>query len=128
MRIITPSRGLLDAGTLVGEAELREFAAVPVDSAEPRFTGPLRSAAAEVAAAGPCEVVLLGSVATGKYIETLLPILGERLLFPAAFSGLGDMSRGALLLRSAARGMELQYAPVNGAAFRTKRCRRVVSG
>jgi hypothetical protein len=51
-------------------------------------------------------------VATGKYVDTLLPILGERLLFPADFAGRGDMSRGALLLRSVAEGKELPYIPI----------------
>jgi hypothetical protein len=61
----------------------------------------------------PVEVILLGSVATGKYIDTLLPIFGERLLFPVEFAGRGDMSRGALMLRAVAAGKELEYAPVN---------------
>jgi hypothetical protein len=64
------------------------------------------------------EVILLGSVATGKYTETLLPILGQRLLFPADFAGRGDMSRGALLLRSVAAGKELSYVPVIGDRLR----------
>jgi hypothetical protein len=58
------------------------------------------------------EVILLGSVATGKYTDTLLPVLGPRLMFPADFAGRGDMSRGALLLRSVAANEELRYIPV----------------
>ena len=54
--------------------------------------------------------MLLGSIATGKYLDLLLPILGERLLFPRAFAGVGDMRRGAMLLRAAASGEELEYA------------------
>jgi hypothetical protein len=65
-----------------------------------------------VSAFASSEVILLGSVATGKYTDTLLPILGERLLFPADFAGRGDMSRGALLLRSVAEGRELPYVPI----------------
>ena len=45
------------------------------------------------------EVVLLGSVASGKYTELLLRVFGARLLFPAEFVGRGDMSRGGLMLR-----------------------------
>jgi hypothetical protein len=59
--------------------------------------------------------VLLGSIASGKYVEVLLPIFGERLLFPPAFVGRGDMSRGGLMLRCAASGDELEYTPVAGA-------------
>ena len=110
--IITPSRGLVLADTFVGTRDLAEFAEVAVDSAEPRFTGPLKATALELAAAGTYEVVLLGSVATGKYIDTLLPIFGARLLFPAEFAGRGDMSRGALLLRAVAAQSELGYVPV----------------
>ena len=68
------------------------------------------------ASLGPdCDVVLLGSIASGKYVEVLLPIFGERLLFPPAFVGRGDMSRGGLMLRCAASGEELEYTPVAGA-------------
>jgi hypothetical protein len=111
VQIITPSKGLVMAETLIGRRELAEFAGVPVDSAEPRFTAPLKETAAMLAAADACEIILLGSVATGKYLDTLLPILGERLLFPEEFAGRGDMSRGALLLRSVAANQELKYRP-----------------
>jgi len=59
--------------------------------------------------------VLLGSIATAKYVEPLLAVLGERLRFPADFVGRGDMSRGGLLLRHASDGTELEYEPVLGA-------------
>jgi hypothetical protein len=62
-----------------------------------------------------CEVVLLGSVATPKYVEPLLEIFGERLLFPQEFVGRGDMSRGGLMLRCARELRELTYVPVAGA-------------
>jgi len=114
VQIITPSRGLLPADIRVGSAELHEFARVPVDADEPRFTEPLMRSA-EMLAATSCEVVLLGSVATGKYVDCLLPILGSRLLFPSEFVGRGDMSRGGLLLRCAARNEELNYIPLSGA-------------
>jgi hypothetical protein len=66
-------------------------------------------------------VVLLGSIATGKYVDTLIESLGPRLLFPSDFVGRGDMSRGGLLLRSAREGRELDYIPVAGALRRGKR-------
>lgn len=110
--IITPTRGMLAPETLVGSKELSEFAVVAVDSNEARFTAPLHRAAEKLLATEASEVVLLGSVATGKYLDTLLPIFGERLLFPEEFAGLGDMSRGALLLRAAAANRELRYGHV----------------
>jgi hypothetical protein len=62
-----------------------------------------------------CEIVLLGSVATGKYVDVLAKVFGGRLLFPPAFVGRGDMSRGGLLLRCVRDDQELDYAPVVGA-------------
>jgi hypothetical protein len=59
--------------------------------------------------------VLLGSVASGKYVDVLMKVFGERLLFPISFVGRGDMSRGGLMLRCARSGVELDYVPVSGA-------------
>ena len=56
--------------------------------------------------------MLLGSVATGKYVEPLRAVFGARLRFPPAFVGRGDMSRGGLLLRCLDAGEELAYAPL----------------
>ena len=121
VQIITPSRGLLSADVRVGSAELKEFATVAIDVHEPRFTEPLLRSAEMLAAVTCCEVVLLGSVATGKYVDCLLPILGRQLLFPSEFVGRGDMSRGGLLLQCAARNEELNYIPLSGAIRRGRR-------
>ncbi len=125
--VITPSRGLIPAATLVGLDDLREFGGVDIDLEEPRFTGPLQASAQALAKTGTGDVVLLGSIATGKYVETLLPILGGRLLFPAEFVGRGDMSRGGLLLRCAAQGSELDYIPLEGAVRNGRRAARIDS-
>lgn len=125
VQIITPSRGLLPAETRIRTDDLEEFATVDVNANEARFAGPLRAGAEAIVAAGVREVVLLGSIATGKYVETLLPVLGERLLFPIEFVGRGDMSRGGLLLRCASRGEELEYVPVAGAVRTGKRAPRI---
>jgi hypothetical protein len=53
-------------------------------------------------------------------VDVLLEVVGERLLFPTDFAGRGDMSRGALLLRSAREGRELDYEPVAGALARLR--------
>ena len=58
-------------------------------------------------------VVLLGSIATGKYVDVLRPILGDWLHFPADFIGRGDMSRGGLLLRHARSGEPLTYQRID---------------
>jgi hypothetical protein len=116
--VIAPGRGLLPPAWPVTLDDMREMASVRVDAANPRYREPLeRDARILARLAGPrSSIVLLGSVATAKYIEPLLAIFGERLLFPAAFAGRGDMSRGGLLLRAARSGIELEYAPVAGAA------------
>jgi hypothetical protein len=67
------------------------------------------------------EVVLLGSVATGKYVDVLLEHFGQRHCFPADFVGRGDMSRGGLLLRCAVDRSELTYISVAGAVRKGKR-------
>jgi hypothetical protein len=112
--VITPSEGLVSPESPVDLDRLRRWAAVPIDAGEARYRRPLlRDARLVDEAAGPtCDVVLLGSIASGKYVDVLLGLFGERLLFPSAFVGRGDMSRGGLLLRCTDEGRELDYAPV----------------
>ncbi len=114
--VITSNAGLQSPGRLVTAKQLREFATVPIDASEPRYRVPLeRDVRALAEAAGDdCEVVLLGSIATKKYVEVLGDIFGDRLVFPTAFVGRGDMSRGGLMLRCVAEGSELAYEPVRG--------------
>ena len=113
--VITPSRGLVDVDTLVSREDLVEFSTIDIASNDARFRGPFQRDIALLALRGSAPVVLLGSVATGKYVDLLVESLGERLLFPGDFVGRGDMSRGGLLLRRAREGRELDYIPVAGA-------------
>ncbi|WP_242392868.1 hypothetical protein [Anaeromyxobacter oryzisoli] len=117
--VIAPGAGLVPVHARVRAADLRALAEVRVHAREPRFREPLeRDARALAEALGPGgEVVLLGSVASPKYVEPLLGVLGARLLFPLAFVGRGDMSRGGLLLRAVRAGTELAYGPVAGAVL-----------
>jgi hypothetical protein len=112
--VITACGGLLPVDTVVNLDLLREISSAPIHHADPRYRVPLeRDAKALARAAGPhCEIVLLGSIATPKYVEPLLSIFGERLMFPIEFVGRGDMSRGGLLLRCARSGEQLEYVPV----------------
>jgi hypothetical protein len=116
--VITPGAGLRAADTPVTIESFRSFAAVAIDLANPKYVQPLASSARALdEAAGPdCEVVLLGSIASGKYVELLLPIFGDRLLFPPSFIGRGDMSRGGLMLRCVHADLELPYVPLHGAS------------
>jgi hypothetical protein len=115
--VITPNAGLRAADVAVTRQSIRAFASVDIDLENPGYRRPLEQGARALAACiGPdCDVVLLGSIASGKYVEVLLPIFGERLLFPPAFIGRGDMSRGGLMLRCAESGLELDYAQIAGA-------------
>jgi hypothetical protein len=120
---MTPNAGLRAADTPVTLASFLAFAAASIDLGNRGYREPMeRGAGALLAAVGPdCEVVLLGSIASGKYVEVLLPIFGDRLMFPPAFVGRGDMSRGGLMLRCVAADLELDYTPVAGAARRGQR-------
>jgi hypothetical protein len=116
--VITANRGLLPATTRVCLEHLEAFAETEIHEDEQRFVGPLvRDAALLNDALDPtADVVLLGSVARAKYTEPLLSVFESRLLFPKAFVGRGDMSRGGLLLRAEAARTELAYIPVKGAS------------
>lgn len=129
VQIITSNRGLLPADTPVTTDELKAFAATEIRPDEPRYREPLRRDLAAIGESvlveeAPPEIVLLGSVATRKYVDVLLDVVGERLLFPIDFVGRGDMSRGALLLRAERAEQELAYAPVATAVRRGRRPRK----
>jgi hypothetical protein len=115
--VITPTRGLVDASTRIHLHDLREFATVDIQGDDPRFRAPIERDARALAKKLPAhsEIVLLGSIATGKYVNVLLASFGDRLRFPVDFVGRGDMSRGGLMLRHAADGQELPYIAVAGA-------------
>ena len=115
--VITAGRGLLDPDTAITSRDVRAFRRVSIDAGEPRYAAPLRGDAEALRAQlGPAaEVVLLGSIATAKYVDVLGAVFGRALLFPGDFVGRGDMSRGGLLLRAASAGAELAYRAADGA-------------
>jgi hypothetical protein len=118
--VITPNRGLLAPSVRVTLDDLADLAKTDVDPGAAEFRKPLqRDAEALARALGPRgEPVLLGSVATPKYVEVLLSAFPQDLLFPTEFVGRGDMSRGGLMLRCVDAHLELAYAPVRGAILR----------
>ena len=115
--VIAPGAGLVPAEAPVDVAQLKRLGEVPLDAADRRFRGPLEDASRLIRRALPpgSEIVLLGSIASAKYVDPLLGVFGDQLLFPPSFVGRGDMSRGGLLLRSARAREELAYAKVQGA-------------
>src|SRR5206468_7157468 len=121
--VITPTRGLVDAETRIRLDDLREFATVDIHNDDPRYRAPIERDARILANKLPSrsEIILLGSIATGKYVDVLLTSFGDRLRFPVDFVGRGDMSRGGLMLRCAADRRELPYIAVAGAIVNGKR-------
>ena len=121
--VITAGYGLLPLETLISSGDLRTISGIPIDLNELQYRAPLERDALNLKQiiAPECEVVLLGSIATAKYLEPLIDIFGSRLLFPSEFVGRGDMSRGGLMLRSAREGIELDYVPASGAILRGRR-------
>lgn len=127
--VITTDRGLVTPETPVTGEDILRFATVDLSRGGESFLTPLRRDAELLRASSPyATVVLLGSIATTKYVEPLMRTFGDRLLFPGAFIGRGDMSRGGLLLRQVAEGRELEYVPVASAARHGKRPPRLGRG
>jgi hypothetical protein len=128
--VITPCRGLLPIDYRITRETMAEFACCDVDAENAAYRRPLERDVKKLAAATalsatamlvPHPVVLLGSIASDKYVDVLLAHFGDRLLFPETFVGRGDMSRGGVMLRAVDEGKELTYAPVAGAIRRGPR-------
>jgi hypothetical protein len=115
--VITTNRGLLPATTRIKIDDLARFAETDIHHRSEGFIAPLvrdaQTLAKKLGKQG--HAVLLGSIATAKYVDPLLDTFGDRLLFPHEFVGRGDMSRGGLLLRCIDAKTELTYVPVRGA-------------
>lgn len=109
--VITAGDGLVPPATIISLGDVERFAAVPIDLRNRGYMDPLTRDLTVLADALPSagRVVLLGSVATPKYVAPLLRHLGRRVLVPGSFVGMGDMARGALMLRAARQGVELEY-------------------
>jgi len=121
--VITPTRGLIEAHARIRLNDLREFALVDIHEGNPRYREPLERDARRLVNKIPrrSEIILLGSIATGKYVDVLLRNFDDRLRFPVDFIGRGDMSRGGLMLRCAVDRQELPYVAVAGAIVNGKR-------
>src|SRR6201987_5975119 len=93
--VITTNQGFVPVETPVSAEELDSFSRDLIDAQNRNYSDPLVCTALAISAAtsGDCPIVLLGSVASGKYTHHLLPIFGELLQFPLEFVGRGDMGR-----------------------------------
>jgi hypothetical protein len=109
--VIAPGFGLVPPDWPIDLERAGVLRSTPVDLKCPGYVEPMRrhlqALRDNIPAATP--VVLLGSIATGKYVDLLEPVFEERLLFPRIFAGAGDMRRGSLLLRAEREGEELEY-------------------
>ena len=120
--VITTNRGLVPTDTRIRVSDLREMGCGDINAMDLRYREPLERDLRTLRERAPdCDYVLLGSVASPKYVDILVDILGARLLFPIDFVGRGDMSRGGLMLRCVEEGRELAYSPVSGAERRGAR-------
>jgi hypothetical protein len=121
--VMTTSSGLLPPDTIVKVDDLKEMSRVPIDPKDGRYRESLcrdsRALARELPTGS--KVVLLGSIASPKYVQPLLEFFGADLLFPREFVGRGDMSRGGLMLRCVQTGLELEYVPVESTIRRGPR-------
>src|SRR5690349_14133125 len=83
VHVITPTAGLRTPDTRVSDSAIRSFASQDVDAENVRYRRPLEKSARELAReiGDECDVVLLGSIASPKYVDVLLGIFGDRLRF-----------------------------------------------
>jgi hypothetical protein len=120
--VITATDGLSTPDRRVALDDLQRFAVASIDETDVGFTGPLTEDLRKLSADSPtAQFILLGSVATDKYVAPLSAVLGEQLRFPEQFIGMGDMSRGSVLLARAASGEELVYRTVSAGPRRGAR-------
>lgn len=123
IQVITSDRGMVSPDRSVTIDDLLTMATSAIDAANPAYRSRLAEDAGRLAASleHGDRVILLGSIATGKYSDVLRESLADRLVFPAEFVGRGDLSRGGLLLRAAVAGAELDYVPMLDGERRGKR-------
>jgi hypothetical protein len=108
--VIAPGFGLVPPSWRITPEEMKKLRRTPVDLKSRAYCAPMKKHVEQLRDLAPdAWVVLLGSVATGKYVDLLLPTLGDRLLFPRDFAGAGDMKRGGMMLRAAREDRELAY-------------------
>jgi hypothetical protein len=110
--IITMTDGLVSPDARISVQDLERYALCGEGAAAAvsALEGTARALLQRIGSEG--DVVLLGSVGTGKYTDLLTPIFGERLLFPRDVLHIGQLARGALFLTRAREHRELEYIRV----------------
>jgi hypothetical protein len=119
--VIAPGFGLVPPSWRITRERMRKLRRTPVDLNDPAYCKPLRQHAGQLRERAPASrVVLLGSVATGKYVDLLLPVFGDRLCFPREFAGAGDMKRGGMMLKAVREDRELDYVTLDAPRRRAR--------
>ena len=118
--IITAGFGLVSPDWRITPERMKTMSKTDIDVRKKNYAQPLKRDALALAERidDDAQIVLLGSVASGKYVDILWPIFGSRLRFPSAFAGLGDMARGGLMLRAARANKELTYTTLDAPRHR----------
>lgn len=113
--VIAPGFGFVPEGWRLTAERAETLRRTPIDLKNPDYCEPMRQHAEMLRDSLPdgARVVLLGSIATGKYVDLLQPVLGKRLVFPSCFVGIGDMSRGSVMLRAVREEQELEYSTLD---------------
>ena len=120
IKVITAGFGLVSPDWRITPERMKAMSKTPIDVRKKSYRDPLKRDALALAERidDDAQIVLLGSVASGKYVDILWPIFGSRLRFPSAFAGLGDMARGGLMLRAARANKELTYTTLDATRHR----------
>jgi hypothetical protein len=119
--VIAQGFGLVPPSWCITPERMKILRNTPVDLKNRSYCEPLRQHAEQLREIAPdSNVVLLGSVATGKYVDLLLPVFGDRLLFPRDFAGTGDMARGGMMLRAVREDRELPYVTLDAPRTRAR--------
>ncbi|MDX1583536.1 MAG: hypothetical protein R3338_08050 [Thermoanaerobaculia bacterium] len=123
VQIITAGYGLVSPDWLIDQKRMRRLQRTKIDPRSRTYRSTLQKDVRRLR--DECDesvrFVLLGSVATGKYVDVLHPILRDRLKFPASFVGIGDMQRGSIMLNAARSGVELEYVGMDHVRSTAKR-------
>ncbi len=118
--VLTGGQGILSADEAVDRERVLQMGRAPLDpgsEALEALSSPVEEFA-RGAAMNRC-VVFLGSLDPRRYLTSLIPVFGRRLLAPSDFKSLGQMQRGSLLLSCVKESRELSYSRVSDLLSRT---------
>jgi hypothetical protein len=112
IHVITMTDGLVSPDARISAEDLERYAVCADGVAAAVATLEQTAMTLSQRLGSDAQVVLLGSVSTGKYTDLLAPIFGDRLVFPRDVLHIGQLARGALFLRHARDREELEYMAV----------------